>query len=244
MTTWVFGSARSSPGATTTALAVASCVAGAVLVEADVDGGQLAVRYGLGREPGLATLAGVRVGLSADLVRSHAQALPGGLAVLVGPDSPARAELLWRSAGARLASGLAALAETVVVADAGRLGPASAGRLLAPSASIVAVVARPEAAELLAAAERARELAELAPVVGLVLVGDGPHRSGEVERQLGCQVLGIVADDRRAAEGLLGGSGRRSLARSALARSARQLAEDLLARTTAAHPLPGLEVAP
>lgn len=229
MTTWVFGSARGAPGVTTTALAVAACVAGAVVVEADVDGGVLAVRYGLGRDPGVATLAGVRAELSSELVRSHAQPLPGGLPVLVGPESPARADLLWQGAGSRLAVGLASLADTTVVVDAGRLGPRSAGRLLAPAASVVAVVCRPDRSELIPAAHRVRELGDVAPTVGLVLVGERPHAPEEVERQLGCRVLGVVADDRRSAEGLGQGMSARALARSPLARSARSLAEALLA---------------
>src|SRR3546814_11443072 len=50
MTLLVFGSARSSPGATTAALAVSSWIDRSVVVEADPDGGVVAVRYGLARE--------------------------------------------------------------------------------------------------------------------------------------------------------------------------------------------------
>ena len=49
-------SARGAPGVTTTALLVASHL-DAVMVEADLSGGVVAIRYGLGREPGLVTLA-------------------------------------------------------------------------------------------------------------------------------------------------------------------------------------------
>ena len=50
-------SVRGAPGVTTTSLLLASTFEDAPVVEADLDGGVLAVRYGLGREPGLTTLA-------------------------------------------------------------------------------------------------------------------------------------------------------------------------------------------
>jgi hypothetical protein len=53
-----FGAVRSSPGVTTAALTIASCIDNSVLVEADWDGGVLGARLGLSREPGLTTLAG------------------------------------------------------------------------------------------------------------------------------------------------------------------------------------------
>ena len=77
----VVGSVRSS-GATTLALALAGSLERAVLIEADADGGVLALRYGLAREPGMATLAASRPG-SGGGVLDHAQALPGGLPVVV-----------------------------------------------------------------------------------------------------------------------------------------------------------------
>ena len=57
MKTVALCSARGAPGVTTTSLLLAARMEGAALVEADLAGGVLAVRYGLGREPGLVTLA-------------------------------------------------------------------------------------------------------------------------------------------------------------------------------------------
>ena len=141
MSLLVFGSVRASPGVTTTALAVSACLARRVLVEADCDGGVLALRYGLGVEPGVTTLAAAGGHPGLDEVLGHAQALPGGVPVLVGPDSPDQAVALWRSAGDRLAGVLADLDLDVVV-DAGRLSPASPALSLVPVASQVLVVAR------------------------------------------------------------------------------------------------------
>ena len=50
-------SVRGAPGVTTTAVLLASTFTDGLVVEADLDGGVLAVRYGLGREPGLTTFA-------------------------------------------------------------------------------------------------------------------------------------------------------------------------------------------
>ena len=241
MTVWVFGSAHGSPGATTTALAVAGCLPAAVLVEADADGGVLAVRYGLGRDPGVATLAGVRGALSPEVLRAHAQRLPGGLLVLAGPESPSRAEMLWSTAGDRLAGALAEVADTDVVADAGRITSRSPSvRELVRRASAVVLVVRPVAAELVVAAHALHDLREHQPSVGLVLVGDGPYAAADVSASLDCDVLGVVADDRRSAEALAhGGGSSRHLARSPLARSAKRLAEVLVARSEAAPGDPG-----
>src|SRR5438477_511605 len=88
MMTIVVGSVRSA-GATTVALAIAGWLDPVVLVEADPDGGVLALRYGLRREPGLLTLAASR-DLEGDMLSEHTQRLPGGLPVIVAPESPAR----------------------------------------------------------------------------------------------------------------------------------------------------------
>jgi glycosyltransferase involved in cell wall biosynthesis len=219
------GSVRAS-GATTLALVLAACVDDAVLVEADPDGGVLALRYGLGREPGLATLAADRLGAVAD----HAQPLSGGLRAVVGPESPERATQLLMVAGADLAPRLGGAQESVV-ADVGRLGPASPALPLARAAEVVLVAARPRADHLLAAAER---VAALGPAAAVVLVGPGPYRPGEVAAQLGVRVAGAVPDDPRAAAALADGGSAARLARSALVRAVRALAADVA--PVPAHP--------
>ncbi len=228
----VVGSVRSC-GATTLALALAASLERAVLVEADADGGLLALRYGLGREPGLLSLAASRQ-VSGDGILDHAQRLPGGLPVVVAPESPERATHLLRSAGARLGGLLAAIDGFDVVVDAGRLGPSSPALCLVPSASVALVVARPRAEELVAAAER---VAAIGPAAGLVLAGSGCYTPRDVEAQLGCPVLGTIADDPRAARALAEGGSAQALSRSALLRSVRTL-------TTAVASVPGMGAAP
>ncbi len=232
MTMIVIGSVRSS-GATTLALALAGCLERAVLVEADPDGGVLALRYGLAREPGLATLAASRAEAGGSILE-HAQALPGGLPAVVGPESPAQATRLLATAGKRLLHVLAGASEELqLVVDAGRLGPSSPAAGLLAAADVVLVVARPTAEALVGAAER---VADLGPSAGLVLAGPGPYRAEQVSAQLGCPVLATVADDARAAGTLAEGGSSKTLARSALLRSARSLAENLAAATTRSRP--------
>jgi hypothetical protein len=73
--------------------------------------------------------------------------------------------------------------------------------------------------------------------VGLVLVGSRPHGPEEITRQLGVRVLGVVADDPRAAAALRDGGSARGLRRSLLVRSVQSLVDDLAGQLGIA-PLP------
>lgn len=218
MTAIAVGSVRSA-GATTIAMTLAALRSEAVLVEADGDGGVLALRYGLAREPGLLTLAASRQPPAAVLLE-HAQRLPGGMPVVLAPESPERASQVLRSAGRRIASLMTEPGERDVIIDIGRLSPSGTGMAIAAAAPLVLIVARPRAEELVAAAERASVIGETAR---LVLVGTGPYSASDVASQLGCAVAGTVAADPRAARTLADGGSARSLGRSALVRSVRAL---------------------
>lgn len=218
----VVGSVRSA-GATTLAMALAGCCERAVLVEADADGGVLALRYGLSREPGLLSLAAAR-SASGETILEHAQGLPGGLPVVVGPESPDKATQLLTNAGQRLATLLAMVDGLDVIVDVGRLRPSSPAACLAAAAPVTLIVALPRAEELVAAAER---VAAFGAGAGLVLVGAGPYSAKDVSTHLGCPVVATIAEDPRAARRLTEGGSARGLARSGLARSARTLATRL-----------------
>jgi hypothetical protein len=208
-------SVRGAPGVTTTALLLASTVTDAVLVEADLDGGVLAVRYGLGREPGLTTFAASSMD-DGDGWRAHAQDA-GGVPVLVGPDAQAASASLWRTAGERITHGLAA-ADGVAVVDAGRLR----SRVPVVTASdLCAVLVCPVAEQLVALTHLLPTLRQaIRGQVAAVLVGYGPYRAADVEGFLDVTVLGELPDDRDAAEALRDGTGSRArLARSRLARA-------------------------
>lgn len=230
----VFGAVRSSPGVTTTALAVASCIENSITIEADPDGAVFAARYGLERDPNLASLAAnARGGLSADVLVEYTQLLPGGTRVIVGLPSPDRAVTLWRSAGQRIASALASVDDASVVMDAGRLTPTSPLAPLLEAAALTVVVARPTPEDLHPLGHRLGTLRSQTRELALLLVGDKPYGPAEVADRLGVDVLGVIAHDPKAASALAGVSGASGggwLRRSPLARSARTVAEALIDR--------------
>lgn len=229
----VAGATRSSPGTTTTVLAVAGCLRERLVVEGDPDGAVLNTRFGLAREPNLASLAAnIRAGSDEQSLFGHAQLLPGGVAVVPGLASADRAVSLWRSAGIRLAEALAATAGCTVVLDAGRLAPTSPLMPVLAHAAITVLVARPTAEDLYPLAQRLAVLRESSNQLAVILIGEKPYSASEVESQLGVDVLGVIAHDPRAARALTGEAGDRGRAirRSALARSAGDVARALLER--------------
>lgn len=230
----VFGALRSSPGVTTSVLAIASCLEGAAVVEADWDGGVLATRLGIAREPGLTSLAAAaRTSPDVDLADHGHQIAGGGTLVVPGPASADSAIGVWTSVGRRLTEVVVdSSARRPVLVDAGRLSPLSPVRGLVERADRLVVVARPEVEELHALNTRIGDLRTATrDRISVLLVGDRPYRPADVASQLGVDVVGFLADDRRAAEAI-SGHGRavssRTLRRSALARSARAVAERIL----------------
>lgn len=215
-------SVRGAPGVTTTALLLASALPDGLVVEADLDGGVLAIRYGLGREPGLTTFAAG--GSEGDGGwRAHAQAA-GGVPVLVGPDAPGASASLWRTAGERVTHKLVA-ADGVAVVDAGRL---RAPVPIVAASDLLAVLVNPVADQLVALTHLVPSLGQaVRGRLGIVLVGDGPYRAAEVERSVGVSVLGELPHDPDAAEALRDGGTRSRLARSRLARAVGALAVEV-----------------
>lgn len=245
MSVVAFASAKASPGVTTTVLAVGHvwpAQRDVVAVEADPAGGDLAARHGVAVHPGLASLAAAgRRALSPELVANHIQQV-GGLPVLVAPPTatPTRAalEVLGRHLGPTLAR-----MEADVLVDLGRLDAGSPALPLARGADLVVVVSRPTVVELPRVTARVGELAAEGCQVALVLVGEvsPAHRdrypAGEVADVVEAPVLGTLADDPQAAVLLAGrASSARSLARSLLVRSARDVVHALLAHLSPAEP--------
>lgn len=235
-----FASAKGSPGSTLTALAVAAAwptsgIRRKLLLEADASGGTLALRYGLGLEPGLVTFAvAARRHLECDALWDHAQTLPGGLPVIVGPDNPDRAaSVMTRSAGT-IGNRLGEQADLDVIVDLGRLGTEAAAMDLLRAADVTLMVARPTVEQLQPAAHLLRSLPVPDDRLSWVLIGEAPHSADEVREALGYDVAGIIADDPRGAAALEGGAAGSRLRRSALARTATALAETLAKRH---HPL-------
>jgi len=225
------GSVRGAPGVTTSAMLVAGAMSGSIaLVEADLAGGVIAVRYGLGREPGLTTLAATGP-LEPAGWREHAQDA-GGLAVLVGPDSPDSARSLWRRAGDRLGRNLTN-SDATVVADLGRLNDELP---LSDHLTALVILVRPVAEHLVTLSHRLPVLRQQMPHIGVLLVGEGIYGPADIAGPLGVDVLGVLPHDPRAAEALSGDGRGMNLSRSRLFRSISGVASAIHAAATPIDP--------
>jgi hypothetical protein len=199
-----------------------------LLLEADGDGGSLAIRYQLGREPGVVSLAAAcRYGLAREDLWAHAQQLPGGIPVVLASDVGDQTERSLAAVGAQLGDWLATLPDLDVIVDCGRLRPGSGAEQLALRADVVVMVARPVADQLQPAAQRMAALSRSCRV-GWVLVGDTPYGADDVESAYRFPVWGVLPFDPKAASAF--DAGAKKFGRSTLMRAARPLAPTLLAQ--------------
>lgn len=242
MSVVAIGSVKGSPGATTMMLALGAVWPSErqlLLIEADPDGGVLAARGELKYEPGLVSLAAAsRHGLEPTAISEHTQELAGGLRVLVAPPDPREAERAIVLAADRLSTVLPGSGLNVLV-DVGRVRPQSPASPLFTRSEAVLVVTRPRIDELLPVAATAHELRHEGTEVAVILVGDRPHAADEVAAALDVEVIGVLADDARAASALTGAGGRHSsLRRSLLIRSATELVPRITAFADRGRPRP------
>jgi hypothetical protein len=228
-----FGSFKGSPGTTLTALATAAAWPTGpnrrkLLLEADADGGVLGTRYQLPTKPGLISLAAAaRRGLAPERIWDHAQILPGGLPVVLGPDGPQQASDVLRGSGRDLGRWLAGLGDVDVIADLGRLSVGSAALELALTADCVLAVVRPVAEQLVPASQRMVALAKQGLQVGWILIGDRPYSAHDVQIAFGLPVIHVVEYDPRGAGQFEAGTSPEKLRRSLLVRSVAGLADHL-----------------
>lgn len=209
MTTVVVTSAGASPGASAlcVALGMAWCRGDpdrTVLVEADPSGGRLSSRFGLEAEPSLATyVSDARRGATPSLILRNIQRV-GSLAVLHCPADPELARQVLNR-GARDLAQLIGQCEMDAVVDLGRLDQAGPAMPFAVLADQVLIVTRPRFDEVQALLFRRRLLAEAGCNVGLVTVGDEPHRPREVAAAADLPLMAALPDDPRAAWAFCGG---------------------------------------
>ncbi len=226
-----FASQKGAPGTTLTALAIAASwptpdSRRKLLLEADAAGGSLALRYQLGLETSLVTLAvAARAGLDDETLTAHTQQLPGGLAAVLAPDGPEQVRAALRASGPQLATWLGDHPGTDTIVDLGRLNDDALPFISAARALLM--VARPQAEQLQPAARRMADVATVCPSVGWILVGERPHSADEIETTYGYPVVAVLPDDRRTASALESGSISPRLTRSSLVRSANSAARDL-----------------
>ena len=239
-------SAKGSPGVSTNALALALVWPRPVLlIECDPAGGDILAGYLAGSDPpgggllGLALLAG-RQPLNLTDVWDRALPLDNSRTRHVLP-APADAGQ-WApisDATDHLAEFLVTLTATGtgpdVLLDAGRSGQAGDTRWRG-RADLQLVLLRPSLRGASAARSHLTGQTGAADAgrVGLIVVGDGPYRAGEIGNALGVSVFGVIAHDPVAAA-VLGGerAAGRGFDRSPLLRSARSLCDGLLPRLTA-----------
>ena len=236
-------SLKASPGVTTTCLALAAAwpAPRRLLVEADPAGGDLGPWLGLPPAPGLASMAAAaRRDPSPDLAWRHAQGLGGGLSAVIAPAGAEQAATcLTALAGgpggfwARLAGG-----PDPVIADCGRLDPASPALPVTAAADLTLLMVRPRVSELSHLAMRAEALTRAGARLALLLAPDAgrtppeaAYPAGEIEATLGIPVRAVIPADPRAAADLTAlaaaaGDPRRTR-RLPLARAAASLAADL-----------------
>lgn len=254
MSLLVLGSAKASPGVTTTALALAATWPAdrrVQIIEADPDGGVLAARQGVPSEPGLSTLAVTsRRSLTLADLDGHLQAPSGSdIKLLVGPPAAEQARRSLGLAAGPLASVLSGLDGTDAIVDVGRLRPDTEAMPLVEAADAVLLVARPRLDEVQQLPARLRALRPTLARVGILLVGDKPYPPAEVAVALDAEVVAVIADDHRAAEALAGGNASH-LGRSPLLRSVRNAGEAIRAwlpapeRPDTARPIAVPDLAP
>ncbi len=227
-------SAKGSPGVTTL-----SCLLGAVwpseravlVAECDPSGGDLAGRFGLSTRIGTTSLVLTDRQPTARLsdFRAHAQQLPGGLDVLIGPTGADSAMALDHEIG--MSPSALVSAECDLLADCGRLLPGAIGQeKMVRAADRVLLVVRPDVtgiAHARWATGRIRELSGSSPSV--IIAGSGVHRPADVAAELDVTLLGVLPFDGRAALMASGGPGTvKEFIRSGLVAFAREVVTALM----------------
>lgn len=244
MSVIAFGSAKSSPGVTTTVLALAARWPSSrepLIVEADPSGGDLVSRLtsldgetgGLRDTPCTVQLAASsRSGLSDRSLLEHLQRLPGPgeVRVLVAPPSPFAASTAMAAlAAARFGDQLTGLSGMDVLIDVGRVDAASPSVALLRDLGAVVLVARPTLGSVLHTRELVAALRSFGVRSSLLVIGDRPYSPAEVVEAIGTVALvGVLPDDPVGARALCGDAkNAKVLARTRLLRAAGEVATRL-----------------
>ena len=234
MTVIGFASAKGSPGVTLSTVLVGSWWSRPVVcVDADPDGGAMALRYGLPSRPGLLEFAaaGRHQRLAdADSVWDFAQrSTDRSVPMVVSPDDPDQVSNALRSDGSALGEWCASRTDVDFLIDLGRLGAGSPSWSVAKWCDLVLLCAAPRVEQLQPAATRIRPLAATGVSTAWLLIGDGGYSDAEVVDAYGIAVTAHLPTDVRAAAAIDGLRSQRVLRRSPLVREGRRLAEALCA---------------
>lgn len=249
MSVIAFGSAKGSPGVTTTVLALAArwpVSREPLVVEGDSSGGDLVARLtsldgetgGLRDTPSTVHLAASsRSGLSDRTVLEHLQRLPGPgeVRVLVAPPSPFAASTAMAAlVGAGIGARLAGLAGMDVLVDVGRVDATSPTVPLLRDLGALVLVARPTLTSVLHTRELVGSLQGAGVRCSLLVIGDRPYAPTDVVDAIGpISLVGVLPDDPVGARALSGDArNAKVLGRTRLVRAAGAVA-------TLLAPVPG-----
>jgi len=243
-------SLKASPGVTTTCLALAAAwpAPRRLLIEADPAGGDLGPWLGLPPAPGLAGLAAAgRHDRGRGLAWRHARELAGGLHLVIAPAGAEQAAACLAALTGDAATVIAALAAgpDPVIADCGRLDPASPALAIATRASLTLLMVRPQVSDLSRVALRAGALTSAGARLALLLAPEassGPagatYPAAEIASTLEIPVLAAIPADPRGTAALIAlvsdDGDPRKIRKLPLARAAAGLAAALTARQPAA----------
>ena len=179
-------SAKGSPGVTTASLVLGALWPRPVLLaECDPAGSDVAIRMTapggqpLNSDRGLVSLAAAgRKGLGDDVIMAHSQQLDGGLDVMIGVRSPEQIGGmggLWEPLGISLNQMFSA----DVIADCGRIGPASPQVPVVQAARLVVLVCTATGSSVAHLRERLSSLVHHVDAqLGVVVVADPKRRDG------------------------------------------------------------------
>ena len=243
MSMLVFGSAKGSPGVTTTVVALAArwpAHREPFVVEADPTGGDIVPRLaslegdtgGLRDTPSTVQLAAAsRRGLNSITLLEHAQRLPGigEVRALLSPASAfASTTALGELVNADLAGHLASMVSHDVLVDAGTIYPASPMIPILRAVRWLYLVARPTLESILHARELVGAVGAMGVRCGVVVIGDRPYSPIDVAEATGAELVGSLPFDAVGAAALAGDARNpKILGRTRLVRSAAALAAAL-----------------
>lgn len=243
----VVSSVRGSPGVSSWALLLAAAWpveygAERIVVEADIDGGVVGARYGVGVEPGVVSMiAALRRSTDTTFaLADHARLLAPSVWVVPGPETAEQARRVWTGTSGAVARSLAD-DSGVWFADVGRIGEGDPTIEFADAAAMTIVMTRGATADLVQIPSRVQWLTRrIDGPVAVVVVGRTEHRPDELALFFGSDFVWSVGetDDlpALAAAVVSGGRARRSW----LWRSAVDLASRVAEAATAVGSAPSV----
>jgi MinD-like ATPase involved in chromosome partitioning or flagellar assembly len=210
-------SVRGSPGVTSWSLLLAGAWPAdtgreRVVVEADLDGGVLGARYGVGVDPGVVSLIAALRRDGEIPVGEHGRAAGGGVWLLPGPESAEQTRTVWSGTADAVAARLAT-DDRVWLVDGGRLHAGASTLPFVARSAVTLVVCRSRPEDIVQVPARVAALRSAA-TVGVLVVGKTDYSGAELCDFFGTPVVWTVAgsDDLTALAGavMVPGRARRS----------------------------------